>query len=188
MEISNALLVAMMFIVLLTMAIGSIVTALAVTVDRRSHLKFDRLHTSWMLFLLLVCFNLFWNVLDILSIEEWVFLEFLYIVGGAVIVLFASHVLVPDTSSESSSDLRRHYYEVAPQFFLFLAMASAWELGVDFVFGGGFTLPGALNVVAGLVFLILATTKTQTVHVTGTVVSWLLFLAGMTIQALGQGA
>jgi len=188
MEISNSLLVAMMFIVLLTMAIGSIIMALAVTVDRRSHLKFDALHSSWMLLLLLLCFNLFWHVLDILSIETWHFLDFLYIIAGAVVILFASHVLVPDASSESSSDLRRHYFEVAPQFFLFLAMASAWELGVDFVFGGGFTLAGALNVVSGLVFLILATTKTHTVHVTGAVVSWLLFLAGMTLQALGQGA
>ena len=188
MEISNALLVAMMFIVLLTMAIGSIIMALAVTVDRRSHLKFDALHSSWMLLLLLLCFNQFWHVLDILSIETWHFLDFLYIIAGAVVLLFASHVLVPDSSSESSSDLRRHYFEVAPQFFIFLALVQAWVLGVDFVFGGGFTLAGALNIVAGLVFVVLATTRTETVHVTGTAVSWLLFLAAMTIQTLGQGA
>ena len=187
MEISNALLVAMMFIVLLTMAIGSIIMALAVTVDRRSHLKFDALHTSWMLLLLLLCFNLFWHVLDILSIESWQFLDFLYIIAGAVVILFASHVLVPDASSESSSDLRRHYFEVAPQFFIFLALAQAWVLGVDFVFGGGFTLPGALNIVAGLTFVILATSRSQMVHVTGTVVSWLLFLTAMTMQTLGSG-
>jgi hypothetical protein len=35
----------------------------------------------------------------ILSVEQWVFLDFLYIIGGAVNILFASHVLVPDAVS-----------------------------------------------------------------------------------------
>jgi len=56
MEITNSLLVAMMFIVLLTIGIGNIIMALAVTVDRRSALKFDAIHTSWMI-LLLVCYS-----------------------------------------------------------------------------------------------------------------------------------
>ena len=184
MEISNALLVAMMFIVLLTMAIGSIVTALAVTADRRSHLKFDRLHTSWMLLLLLVCFNLFWHVLDILSVEEWVFLEFLYIVGGAVIILFASHVLVPDASSESSSDIRRHYYEVAPQFFVFVALLQAWVVGVDMIFGGGFTVGNAISAVVGLIALVLATSKSPGIHQAGTVAAWVVFLTSLALQSL----
>jgi hypothetical protein len=184
MELSNALLVAMMFVVLLTMAIGSIVTALAVTVDRRSHLKFDKLHTSWMLLLLLVCFNLFWHVLDILSIEEWVFLEFLYIVGGAVIVLFASHVLVPDAASGSSSDMRRYYYEVAPQFFVFVALLQAWVFGVDLMFGGGFTAGSALNAVVGLIALALATTKSPGNHQAGTAAAWLVFVASLVLQSL----
>jgi hypothetical protein len=36
-----------------------------------------------------------WHVLDILSIEEWAFLELLYIVGGATLIPFATHVLLP---------------------------------------------------------------------------------------------
>jgi hypothetical protein len=174
----------MMFIVLLTMAIGSIVTALAVTVDRRSHLEFDRLHTSWMLLLLLVCFYLFWNVLDILSIEEWKFYEFLYFVSGGVIVLFASHVLVPDVASESSSDLRRHYYDVAPQFFVFVALLQAWLLGVDLVFGGDFTIGNAINIVVGLTALALATSKKPGIHQAGTVVVWLFFVTSLVLESL----
>ncbi|CAB1077451.1 hypothetical protein D1AOALGA4SA_5239, partial [Olavius algarvensis Delta 1 endosymbiont] len=34
-----------------------------------------------------------------LSIEEWKFLEFLYIVAGAMLIFFATHLLLPDSSS-----------------------------------------------------------------------------------------
>lgn len=68
MEITNALLVAMMFVVLLTIGIGNIIMALAALVDRRTPIKPDAIHTSWVVLLLLVHFNLFWHVLDILTV------------------------------------------------------------------------------------------------------------------------
>ena len=54
MEISNALLVAMMFIVLLTIGIGNIIMALAALIDKRNPLKADAIHTSWVLLLLMI--------------------------------------------------------------------------------------------------------------------------------------
>ena len=70
MEITNALLVAVMFIILITTGIGNIIVGLAVLVDKRTPVKADTVHTSWVLLLLLIHFIMFWHVLDILSIEE----------------------------------------------------------------------------------------------------------------------
>ena len=53
MEISSSLLVAIMFVVLITMGIGNILMSLASMVDRRSPLTASRLHLSWILLLLL---------------------------------------------------------------------------------------------------------------------------------------
>jgi len=185
MEITNSLLVAMMFIVLLTIGISNIIMALAVTVDRRSALRFDIIHTSWLILLLLVYFRLFWQVLDILSIESWSFLGFLFVLIGPLLLLFATNIMVQDAGSGSASEPRRHYYDVAPQFFVFMAMLQVWVVGVDLLFADGLTVMSGINIAAGLLFLIMAFSPTQRVHSSGTVVAWVLFLVAMTLHGVG---
>lgn len=188
MEITNSLLVAMMFIVLLTIGIGNIIMTLAIMVDRRSALRFDAIHTSWMILLLLVYFRLFWQVLDILSIENWSFWGFLFILGGPLILLFATNMIVQDKGSELASEPRGHYYAVARQFFFFIALQQAWAIGVDILFGDGITLMSGVNIVAGLLFLIMASSPTERVHSFGTVVAWLLILGAVVLQGAGVGS
>ena len=185
MEITNALLVAMMFIVLITMGVGNIIVGLAVLVDKRTPVKADTVHTSWVLLLLLLHFNLFWHVLDILSIEEWKFLEFLYIVAGAMLIFFATHLLLPDPSSADAGDLRAHYFNISRQFFSFLALLQVWILGVDLLLGKGFTSAGIFNVIALVLFVILALVSRPKVHSVGTGVGWLFFIIVMAVRALG---
>ena len=110
MEMSSALLVMIMFVVLLTIGIGNILMSLAAMVDRRSPVAASRMHIAWIVLLLLVYFNLFWQTLDVLSIENWTFSEFLYLILGPVLILFASQVLLPNPSSAdgSGNDLASH--------------------------------------------------------------------------------
>jgi len=185
MEITNALLVAMMFIVLITMGVCNIIVGLAVLVNERTPVKADSVHTSWVLLLLLIHFNMFWHVLDILSIEEWKFLEFLYIIAGAMLIFFATHILLPDHSSADAGDLRAHYFTISRQFFSFLALLQVWILGVDLLLGKGFTSDGIFNVISLVLFVILALVTQPKVHSVGTGVGWLLFIIVMAVRALG---
>jgi hypothetical protein len=185
MEITNALLVAIMFIVLLTMGIGNIVMALATIVDKRTPVKTDLIHTSWVILLLLVYLNLFWHVLDILTIEEWAFLEFLYIVAGAIIIFFATQVLLPDPSSPDANNLRDYYFGICRQFFFFLALLQIWVVGVDFLLGKGFTTPGIFNVVAFFLFITMASSQHAKLHNIGTGLAWLLYLCVSVFKGMG---
>lgn len=185
MEITNSLLVAMMFIVLLTMGIGNIVIALATIVDKRSPVKTDIIHTSWVILLLLVYLNLFWHVLDILTIEEWAFLEFLYIVAGAIIIFFATQVLLADPSSPDANDLRAYYFGICRQFFFFLALLQVWVIGVDFVLGKGFTIPGIFNGVAFLLFISMVSSPNEKLHIFGSGIAWLLYLSVSLFKGFG---
>ena len=124
-------------------------------------------------------------MLDILNIEEWKFLEFLYIVAGAMLVFFATHLLLPDPSNVVAGDLRTHYFNISRQFFSFMALLQVWNLGVDLLFGKGFTSNGILNVIALVLFVILALVSHQKVHGVGTGVGWLLFIIVMALRALG---
>ena len=185
MEITNSLLVAMMFVVLLTIGISNIILALAVLVDRRTPVKPDAMHTSWVLLLLLVYFNLFWHVLDILTVADWNFLEFLYIVAGAMLLFFATHVLLPDASSAGANDLRAHYFGISRQFFFFFTLQQAWIVGVDFVLGNGFGPASSFNLVAFALALALMSSQQAKIHSLGTGVAWLLFFAMMVVRGLG---
>lgn len=184
MEVTNALLVAMMFIVLLTIGIGNIIMALAALIDKRNPVKADVIHTSWVLLLLLMHFNLFWHVLDILSIETWQFMAFLYIVAGAIVIFFATNVLLPDASS-NTTDLRSHYFDVRRQFFGFLGLLMVWTVGVDILLGDGLTTASIFNLVGLVLFLALALFSQPKVHAIGTGAAWLFFIAMLGAKGMG---
>lgn len=184
MEITNALLVAMMFITLLAIGISNIVMALASLFDKRSPLKPDGYHTSWVVILLLLHFNLFWHVLDILSLENWVFLEFLYVVSGAILIFFATHILLPDAAS-GTTDLRAHYFDVRRQFFGLLALLMVWIVGVDFLLGSGWTSAATLNLIGFVLFVVMASTSQHRVHAICTAITWLFLLVSLSAKGVG---
>lgn len=185
MEVSSSLLVAIMFVIILSMGIGHILGAAAAMIDRRVAQRISALHVNWMLLLLLLYFNLFWHTLDLLSTEEWGFTGFLYIMAGAILIYFATYILLPEIPPDDSLDLRAYYFEVSRQFFFLLALLQAWIIGVDFLLGTGFTSAGVVTLVALLLALLLATSRKITVHVGGTVVAWVLFLGSMVARSLG---
>jgi hypothetical protein len=185
MDVSDALLVAIMFVMILSIGISNILMGLAVLVDRRSDLKVDRLHTSWTVLLLLAYFNLFWHTIDLLSIEDWTFSSFLFVIGGPVLILFATNILLPDAAGEKLVDLRKHYFDVAGQFFVILALLMAWMIAVDVVLGGGLTVAGAFNAVAAALFLWLAFAKRKIFQVFGAVLGWTLFLVSAGLRGWG---
>ncbi len=175
----------MMFVVLLSIGIGNILMSLAAMVDRRSPITASRMHISWIVLLLLVYFSLFWHTLDVLGFEEWRFGEFLYVLLGPVLVLFASQVLLPDPSQTDVGDLNENYLEVSRPFFLFLAASQLWVNGVDLILKDGLTRAGGVNGVAVIFAVVLAFSRNRTVHLLITTAMWLLFLSNWMLQGLG---
>jgi len=186
MEVPTALLVALMFVTLISIGIGNILMSLASMVDRRSPVTASRLHLSWIVILLLTFFSLFWFTLDVLAVEEWTFIEFLYVMLGPVLILFASQILLPRASSEGAADLDENYFEVSRPFFLFLAGTQVWVNGVDLILKDGLVLAGALNGFIGVIALILAFSTSRKIHVMLTVLIWVIFALRWILQALGN--
>ena len=176
MEITNTLLVAMMFVVLLTISIGNILMSIADAIDRRSPLRATAMLTGWIILLLLVHFKLFWHVLDILTIEEWSFLGFLYIEAGAILILLATYVLLPEASI-NPTDAKGHYFDIRRQFFGFLVLLMLWMVGVDLLFGSGFNTETGINLFGFVVFIVMASSSHIWVHRIGTGIAWIMFTA-----------
>jgi hypothetical protein len=184
MDVSSSLMVAMMFVIILSIGIGNILMGIATMVDHRSRLQLYAVHSGWVVLLLLVYLNLFWQSIDIFSIEDWKFIEFLYILVGPILVLFATQVLLPNPASESS-DMREGYYAVSRRFFLFLALSQVWSMGVDPVFGAAFTAAAAFNVVVALLAVVLALSQSARLHASGVGVAWLLYIVGLVLRGAG---
>ena len=149
MDVTNALLVAMMFVMVLSIGIGNILMNVSGILDRRTRLAAHWIPTSWLLLLLLQHLHMFWHTLAILDVETWSFASFLYIVSGPILLFLATSLMLSDPAESESSDPCAHYFRVAPQFFSILAVLMAWMVAVDFVLGKGFTAAGGWNLVLG---------------------------------------
>jgi len=183
MEISSSLLVSIMFVTILSMGIGNILMGLASIVDRQSGVITYPVHTGWVVLLLLLHFNLFWHMVDIFSMDDWKFIDFIVVICGPIILFFATSVLL---SGGKEKDNEAHYYSVAKQFFVFLAILQVWNLLADLVLNRGFTDSGAFSIVVMVVFLVLSFSRNPNLHRMGHATVWILFLATLFLRGTGM--
>lgn len=185
MEISNSMLVAIMFVMILSIGIVNILASLASKIDYRANQKNKGICLSWIVLLLLAHFNMFWHTVDILSIEAWRFFGFLYIIAGPVLIFFATDLMLPESSHPEASDLKGHYFLVNRRFFFILVLLQLWMIGVDLVFGRGFTGAGGFNLATLAIALILIALQSAKIHVWGAVAAWTVFMTSLVLREAG---
>ena len=183
MENINTLLVAFMFITILTLGIAGVLAELAEVVRNVERRDRDKLLVGWALLLLFAYFNLFWHTSDITLLEEWDFSLFLFAETGPVLLLFATQImlgaLAADPEGKQESAVRQS------RFFVIFALLQAWGIAASFVVGTGFTAVIAIEVVALVTCLVLASSKNRTVHYAGLAIMWLTYIASGVLDTLG---
>lgn len=187
MEVSSAMLVALMFVGLLSIGIANILMGLAAMLDNRAKISFDWIFASWILLLLLVCFDLFWDTTVILSREEWGFAGFLLIVLGPILVIFGGQVVLPDLSRFEDLDLKVHFATASRDFFILLALLETWQISVDLLIGGGLGAVNGGNVATAVLMVGLALTRRPQIHRAGAVIAWSIFLVAVFLRVSAGG-
>jgi hypothetical protein len=185
MEIPNSLLVAIMFVMILSLGIVNILASLASEIDYHTKKENKGICISWIVLLLLVHFNIFWHTIDILSIEAWRFAGFLYIVTGPILIFFATDLMLPGSPQSESRDLKAHYFLVSRRFFFILALLQLWMIGVDLAFGGEFTGSSGFNAVMVALASTMAFSQSTILHVWGTAAAWAIFATSLVLRGLG---
>jgi len=181
----NTLLVALMFITILSMGIGNILISLADIFNNATSSRRDRLHISWIVLLLIVHFNLFWQTKAILDVEGWKFGGFLLTMAGPVLLFFATSILLTDPPEDDPENLTSFFVGLGRRFFLFFALLQAWVMVVGFTLTGSFIVTDLVNAFFLVLALTLATSTSARFHKVGTLLAWGLGLAGFTIRWLG---
>jgi hypothetical protein len=185
MEVSRGLLVAIMFVMLLSLGIVNILNSLAAIINRRSDVKVSGIHLNWLILLLLAHFNLFWHTVDILSVEDWGFMGFLYTISGPILIFFATSILVPEGSVDDAREIEGYYHRVSRQFFQIFALVQLWVLGADLVLQGGLVRESVFNVLNLIVAVVLSISRSHGMHKWGTALVWLFLLATLTLRGIG---
>jgi hypothetical protein len=175
MENINTLLVAFMFITILTLGIAGVLAELAEVVRNVERRDRDKLLVGWALLLLFAYFNLFWHTADLMLLEKWNFSLFLFAETGPVLLLFATQImlgaLAADPQGEQESAVRQS------RFFVIFGLLQVWGFAAGFVVGTGFTVASATEVVALATCVVLASSRNQRVHYAGLAVMWLIYIA-----------
>ena len=183
MENINTLLVAFMFITILTLGIAGVLAELAEVVRNVERRDRDKLLVGWALLLLFAYFNLFWHTADITLLEEWDFWTFLFAETGPVLLLFATQImlgaLAADPEGQEESAVRQS------RFFVIFALLQVWSIAAGFVVGVGFTTASAIDAIALVTCLVLASSRSRSVHYAGLAVIWLTYLASAVLDSRG---
>lgn len=181
----NTLLVALMFVTILSMGIGNILIAMADIFNHVTPSRRDRIHVSWIVLVLLVHFNLFWHTKEILNVDDWTFAGFLLTIAGPVLMFFATSIMLTDPPTDEEPGKTRFFDALGQRFFWMFAALQVWIVAVGVSLTGAFITTDLANVLMFILAVVLATTKNDRINVIGAWVAWGLVLASGAIRWLG---
>ena len=97
MDNPTTLLVSIMFVTIVAIAIGNILMTCAEIAGGLRHPVPERLQLSWIFLMLFALLSLFWQTTVLLDVDEWLLVEFLYVMAGPMVLLFATSVITAPT-------------------------------------------------------------------------------------------
>jgi hypothetical protein len=184
----NTMLVALMFVTILSMGIGNILGTMADVLNHATTARRDRIHVAWIILLLLVHFNLFWHTKAILDVEHWEFEGFLLAMAGPVLIFLATSILLTSPPETQPVDLHRFFVNLGRRFFFVFAFTQAWIILAGYAMTGVFMVTDLVNVALLILSIVLASSTAQRVQLVGVVTAWGLSLGSLAIRWLVQAA
>ena len=183
MDISYTLIVALMFITILSFGFANILSSLAEIVNKKNNVSVSNVHLNWILLLLIIHFNLAWHAVLISTKAEWTYDTFLFIELGPILAFFTTRILAPpEVSDKESSTLEYNFISVRQRFFLIFALIQVWAIGTDFVLKRGFTGSSVFNVLLIILALLMMNTRSYQKQFYGVIIAWCLFLGAIALR------
>lgn len=178
----NTLLVALMFVTILCMGIGNILMVLADNFNHATPVSRDRVHVGWILLLLLIHFNLFWNTKAILNVDDWQFPGFLMAIAGPVLMFFATSIALTSPPEQSEAERLTFFDTLGRRFYLMLAVLQVWVVSVSYSLTGSFVPMDFVNAGLFVLLLFLARNPHAPNQVIGIWIAWGLGLTSLVLR------
>ncbi len=126
--------ISVMFGVIMGMGVVYILMALAIIIRvGTQQVKIYWLHVSWIIFMLLLHFHIWWGLWDLQKITSWNYFNYLFLLAGPVLLFVAVTIIIPDIQQSKKIDLQQFYFKNSTKFFLTLRISCCM---------GGITISG----------------------------------------------
>ncbi|MFT5234046.1 MAG: hypothetical protein ACI9UK_001598 [Candidatus Krumholzibacteriia bacterium] len=178
----NTILVALMFVTILSMGIGNVLGTIAEIFHHPTNGNRSRIHVGWIVLILAIHFNIFWNTKALLEVDNWSFGGFLIAIAGPVILFLATSVLLSRPSISEPENQSGLFAQLSRRFFLIFGILQIWVVAAGFAITGSFVNSDIVNVVFLLLAILLATKTSARVQLAGLVTAWGLGIASFAIS------
>ena len=95
MNISYTLIVALMFITILSFGIANLLSSMAEILNNKKNTKVTIVHLNWIVILLILHFNMAWAAVLLATVKSWPYGTFLFIVLGPILAFFTASIIAP---------------------------------------------------------------------------------------------
>lgn len=182
MNVTPTFLVSLMVVTLLGLGISGLLGALSeLTTQGRAGAGRDAVRIAWLLLLLGVYLNFFWQITLIWNVDDWSFGGFVFMLSGPVVLYLSSNVLIDDRVAAGAEAER----PVTSRFFLIFAYVPCWALGAEQAVGLGFTGSSPFQIANAVLLAVLALRREPAFHRLGVVVAWVLYATALGLRSFG---
>lgn len=187
MQISHTLIVALMYVTVLSFGLASVLTSLSLIIKRGNGINVSNTHLNWLLILLLVHFNMVWHAVLFTNIESWSYHSFLLIVLGPALAFFSANILAPEPITGTSAELQsEQYFSFIRQFLILFGAIQLWAISADFILGRGTTGSAVFNMVLAILAFILFQSRSFKTHTICIYVIWLIYITTIALRSMGH--
>jgi hypothetical protein len=177
----NTLLVALMYVTILTMGIGNLIGSLA-TIDIRNRHPKRILLRSWELFLLIFSLLLFWLTTALLEVENWGFFGFLYIILGPILLFVLTNLLMKGNPDHET--IPKEKSGISSEVFWLFSFIFVWLILSGYLVSGEVAWMDFFTLALAAVSLLLALIPSFSFHRIGHIVAWVLLFGSILAQGL----
>lgn len=183
MEISYTLIVALMFITILSFGFANILTSLAEIVNKKNNVTVCNVHLNWILILFILHMNLAWQAVLIATNKSWSYDTFLFVELGPILAFFMTRILSPSEGKDKEPEtLINNYIGVSGQFFFLFILIQVWGFGTDIVLGRGITGSGIFNLLLIALSFVMMRKKQYKDQTLGVIFAWILILLAICLR------
>lgn len=185
MEISYTLIVALMFITILSFGLAGLLTSLADIINNKNNISVSMVHLAWIVVLLIIHFNMAWHAVLITNIDTWSYDAFIIIVLGPMLAFFATSIISPGVSdNETPEILESNYLDIKQRFFVIFGLIQIWTLCADYILQRGITGSGIFNVTLLLLAITMYNSNKYQTHFIGVAIASLLYITAIVLRSL----
>lgn len=185
MEISYTLIVALMYVTILSFGLASLLSSLSGLIRKNNGVKVSGVHLHWIIILLVIHFNMTWHAVYLTKVNAWTYMEFILVVFGPILGFFTANLLAPFAKEDrADEDLVNEYFSITHQLLILFISIQCWVILADIILYRGFIGSAILNIALIAISVILLLSRTYKIHKLGIGIVWVILLAGIVMRGL----